>query len=155
MRTQYLDISMQRINTLHPKLISSAMRVMDKCADLRIPVYIIWGKRSIEEQDLLYRMGRTIPGKIVTMRKGGWSPHNYGLALDFCLLFNKELLSWEECYPRDYWKKKWLRAVQLFEGEGWISKWRGIDFEPGHVENLLEFNLKTLYEQTDFGNNWK
>lgn len=153
MTVKYLDVSIQRINSLDSRLIPSATRVFDKCIKNKIPVYIIWGSRTLEQQDLLFRCGRTIPGQIQTTHRGGFSAHNYGLALDFCLLFNKELLSWEECYPRSYWRNKWLKVVRYFEEEGWVSKWRGIDFEPGHVENLLENTILGLYEQTQNRNN--
>lgn len=148
---KFLDISMQRINTLHPKLIPSATRVFERCHRERVSMYVVWGKRTIEQQDTLYRLGRTIPGYIVTTHRGGYSAHNYGLALDFCLLFDNQLMSWEECYPRAYWRTKWLKAVRYFEEEGWVSKWRGYNFEPGHVENLLGSTILELYEQNFAG----
>lgn len=148
MKVHYLDTSIQRINSLHPQLVSSATKVFDKCIKNKIPVYIIWGTRTLEQQDLLFRFGRTIPGHIKTTHRGGYSAHNYGLALDFCLLFNKELMSWEECYSRDYWRNKWLKVVRYFEEEGWTAGWRMPSFEPGHVENLLGNTILGLYEQT-------
>ncbi len=42
------------------------------------------GYRSIEEQNLLYAKGRSMPGKIVTNAQGGESWHNFGLAIDSC-----------------------------------------------------------------------
>lgn len=151
--SKFLDVSMQRINTLNPKLIPSATKVFEKCYREKIPLYIIWGSRTLEQQDLLFRYGRTIPGPIQTTRRAGFSAHNYGLALDFCLLFNTELLSWEDVYPRDYWRNKWLKAVRFFEEEGWEAGWRWPSFEPGHVENLMGNKLADLYGQTNFGNN--
>lgn len=139
--SKYLDISIQRINTLDNRLILSAMRVFEKCYKNKVPIYIVWGTRSNDQQELLYRCGRTIPGVVQTTHRAGYSAHNYGLALDFCLLFNTEILSWEEVYPRWYWRQKWLRAVKYFEEEGWTSKWRGSDFEPGHIENLMGKNV--------------
>jgi hypothetical protein len=147
MIVKYLDVSMQRINTLDSRLIPSATRVFNKCIKNKIPIYIVWGHRTFEQQDLLFRCGRTIPGSIQTTHRGGHSAHNYGLALDFCLLFNKELLSWEDCYPRDYWRNKWLKVVRYFEEEGWTSAWRMPSFEPGHAENLLGNTILGLYEQ--------
>jgi hypothetical protein len=38
--------------------------------------------RSVASQDLLYAIGRSTDGKIVTNTKGGMSLHNYGLACD-------------------------------------------------------------------------
>ena len=150
--TAFLDVSMQRINTLNPKLIAPATRVFEKCIKNKIPVYIVWGARTLEQQDLLFRYGRTIPGRIVTTKRGGYSAHNYGLALDFCLLFNTELMSWEDVYPREYWRNKWLKVVRYFEEEGWESGWRWPSFEPGHVQNLLDNTLTSLYEQADIRN---
>jgi len=39
--------------------------------------------RSWKYQDQVYAQGRTLPGKIVTPCRGGFSMHNYGLAADF------------------------------------------------------------------------
>lgn len=37
---------------------------------------VIYGHRTIEEQDELYAQGRTKPGRIVTWKQGGESVHN-------------------------------------------------------------------------------
>lgn len=144
-----LDVSMLRINTLNPKLVPSATKVFERCHKEKIPVYIVWGSRTHEQQDVLFRLGRSIPGPIQTVHRPGRSPHNLGLALDFCLLFNDTLLSWEDVYPRDYWRNKWLKVVRYFEEEGWEAGWRWPAFEPGHVQNLLGMTLTQLYEQID------
>lgn len=150
--SKFLDVSMQRINTLNPKLIPSATRVFEKCVKDKIPLYIVWGSRTFEQQDLLFRFGRTIPGPIHTLHRGGFSAHNYGFALDFCLLFGNNMMSWEEVYPRDYWRNKWLRVVRYFEEEGWEAGWRWPSFEPGHVQNLMDNKLINLYEQANTRN---
>lgn len=41
------------------------------------------GLRTYAEQDNLYAQGRTAPGKRVTNARGGYSPHNFGVAADF------------------------------------------------------------------------
>lgn len=43
----------------------------------------ISGNRSWAEQDALYAKGRTAPGPKVTNARGGYSAHNFGIALDF------------------------------------------------------------------------
>jgi peptidoglycan L-alanyl-D-glutamate endopeptidase CwlK len=151
--SKFLDVSMQRINTLNPKLIASATKVFEKCHRDKIPVYVVWGSRSAAEQDFMFRFGRTVPGNILTTSRGGYSAHNYGMALDFCLLFDKELMSWEDVYPRDYWRNKWLRVVRYFEEEGWEAGWRWPSFEPGHVQNLMGSTIHELYEQNFNRNN--
>lgn len=44
-------------------------------AGLQIPIKVVYGFRSYELQDQLYRQGRT-------QKRGGQSPHNHGMALD-------------------------------------------------------------------------
>lgn len=43
------------------------------------------GYRTFEQQAGLYAQGRHVPGKIVTMARGGESAHNYGCASDWIL----------------------------------------------------------------------
>lgn len=47
-----------------------------------MPILVLHGYRSIEEQNALYAQGRTAPGKRVTNAKGGQSAHNFGMAID-------------------------------------------------------------------------
>ncbi|MCL6630685.1 MAG: M15 family metallopeptidase, partial [Armatimonadetes bacterium] len=51
-----------------------------------IQVKLVSGYRSQEEQDQLYAQGRTMPGKIVTNARGGYSWHNFGLAADYAFV---------------------------------------------------------------------
>lgn len=147
MNTQHRTTSISRINSLDSRLVASAMRVFERCSKVKIPIYITWGHRSFEEQSLLFRFGRSIPGQTVTSRRAGFSAHNYGLALDYCLLFEDTLLSWEDVYPRFYWRRKWLKVAAFFEEEGWESGWRQPSFEPQHVQNLLGQDLLYYVQQ--------
>lgn len=150
MNSAYQSVSLERVNTLSPKLVASATKVLNEAWKDRIPVYVVWGSRTIEQQDMLYRFGRSIPGDIITNKRGGFSPHNYGLALDFCLVHNDKFLDWNDVHERDYWRAKWFRLTRLFEAEEWTSGWRWSDFQPGHVENLLGNtigDLHKIYEQ--------
>lgn len=47
--------------------------------------------RTMAEQEALYAVGRTLPGRIVTRAKPGSSAHNYGLALDAYPLIHGKL----------------------------------------------------------------
>ena len=136
-----------------------AMSVFNEAKKQSIPLYITWGTRTVQDQDLLYRFGRTLPGRMMTMRRGGYSPHNYGLALDFCLVFNNEtMLTWDDAAPREYWRKKWRKVIALFSEEGWESGWQSMDFEPGHVQSLLGNSMTDLiraYEEDKSRNNWR
>jgi peptidoglycan L-alanyl-D-glutamate endopeptidase CwlK len=45
-------------------------------------VKILSGTRTYAEQNALYALGRTKPGRIVTKARGGFSNHNFGIAWD-------------------------------------------------------------------------
>jgi peptidoglycan L-alanyl-D-glutamate endopeptidase CwlK len=90
------ETSISRINTLHPKLVKPAMDIYTQCISDGFPIHIVCGKRTEEEQAVIYKYGRTIPGDILTPNRPGYSPHNYGLALDFCLYYAKQMQTWEE-----------------------------------------------------------
>jgi peptidoglycan L-alanyl-D-glutamate endopeptidase CwlK len=72
--------------TLHPQ-VQAVMRsflVAAKAiaAKSGLEVKAISGLRTYQEQDALYAKGRTAPGSIVTKARGGYSNHNFGLAID-------------------------------------------------------------------------
>lgn len=151
--------STQRIHTLHPKLIKPAMDAFAAIKKESIPIYITWGSRTIEEQNTLYRLGRSTPGRVYTLKKGGHSVHNYGLAMDFCLVYEGEdLMSWEECYPREYWRKKWRKAITIFSDFGWETGWHTMYSQPEHVQNMLDFKMEDLirtYEENKDRIDWR
>ena len=76
----------ERIQTLHPLLRKKAMAHLRALDEKSIKCRITHGERSFAEQDAIYALGRTKPGKIVTNAKGGDSWHNYCLAYDVVLL---------------------------------------------------------------------
>ena len=156
--TEFVDISMGRISTLDSRVIESATKAFQKCLSKHIPIYIIWGSRTVEQQELLYRSGRTMHGPIITSRRPGYSAHNFRLGLDFCLLDGKKLLTFDECLSNKVLHEKWFRAVRYFEEEGWESGWRWPSFEPGHLQNLMGHTIGDLHisyarhENRDNGN---
>lgn len=48
----------------------------------RLDIRAIMGTRTYEEQDALYAIGRTLPGRPVTNARAGQSNHNFGIAFD-------------------------------------------------------------------------
>jgi peptidoglycan L-alanyl-D-glutamate endopeptidase CwlK len=74
--------------------------------------------RSPEEQDALYAIGRTKPGRKVTNAKAGQSAHNYGLALDFVPMENGKPV-WDEGH------NAWRKAGNLAPSFGleWAGTW--------------------------------
>lgn len=78
--------------------------------------------RTFEEQNALYAEGRTTKGKIVTFAKSGMSWHNYAMAMDIVILYDKdnngtfETASWDE-------NAHFKMVVNYFKSHGW--KWGG------------------------------
>ncbi len=84
-------ITQQRIQKLHPKVREEVTKIILECdTELtgRAKIRITQTLRTFEEQDELYAIGRTKPGKKVTNAKAGQSIHNYGLAVDICLIID-------------------------------------------------------------------
>jgi len=120
-------ITLARIELLHPKLRTEAKEIYsDICKALkgRSAVRFTHTLRTIAEQDALYAQGRTAPGKIVTNAKGGKSYHNYGLAIDICLIIDGKEASWDT--TKDFDKdgiSDWMEIVTIFKSRGW--EWGG------------------------------
>ena len=146
MRQELIEKSYRRILTLHPQLQASAFKCYDACLAKDIPLYVVWARRSKQEQELLYRIGRDTPGKIVTYTRSDYSPHCYGLCIDFCLYSGDVFYEWPQCENSKYWRWKWIKVQKVFEQDGWESGWRWTNFQPGYLQNLLG---KTIIEHKD------
>jgi len=121
-------ISIERIKTLHPKLRGEVTTIVENIYKRGVPVRVVYGIRTFAEQELLYSQGRTRPGGIVTNAKPGLSYHQYGLAIDLCLLTEGgKNVSWDIKVDNDKDKTPdWMEMVEEFKKFGWI--WGG-DFK--------------------------
>ena len=130
------QISLQRINTLHPKIRKEVLELYTKANDLElgkgVRLRLSYTFRTYEEQDVLYAQGRTKPGKKVTNAKGGQSIHNFGLALDIVLMYDKDGIS------------DWLEVTKVFTSAGYTN---------GFITNGKKWDLPHF--QRDFGLSWK
>lgn len=77
----------QAIKLLHPSMQLKTRQLIARCRMVGIRLLIVSGYRSIEEQNKLFAQGRTTIGEIVTNAKGGWSSHQYGVAVDVVPVF--------------------------------------------------------------------
>lgn len=98
-----------RIAKLHPTIRTEATKIIQKCDKAltgRAKVRITQGLRTFKEQEKLYALGRTKVnpvgktskkpiGNKVTNAKAGQSIHNYGFAIDICLIIDGKTASWE------------------------------------------------------------
>ena len=157
-------VSYQRAHLLHPAVREEVINLIDQ-AEKQLPagiaIRIVQGLRTIAEQNELYAQGRTKPGNIVTNAKGGSSYHNYGLAIDFALLVDKDgngtydELSWDIKKDNDKdGVADWLEVVKVFEAGGWEwgGRWSSIKDMP-HVQKTFGHKWQELhyrYEKKQF-----
>lgn len=117
----------QRIANLHPSVKDEVTLIIEECDKAlsgKAKIRITEGLRTIEEQNLLYAKGRTLAGKKVTNAKGGQSIHNYGFAVDMCLIIDEKEASWDT--KKDWDNDKvadWYECVKIFAKNGW--EWGG------------------------------
>lgn len=127
-------ISLQRCQLLHPAVRQEAINAITTAEagfPTNVKIRVVQGYRTIAEQDALYAQGRNGDKRPkVTNAKGGSSYHNYGLAIDFAILYDKnsdgnfEELSWD--IAKDFDKDgvyDWNEVVRVFEALGW--QWGG------------------------------
>jgi peptidoglycan L-alanyl-D-glutamate endopeptidase CwlK len=136
-----------RIALLHPEVRGEVTNIIEEC-DIaltgRAKVRVTQGLRTFAEQDDLYAMGRTKPGKKVTNAKGGQSIHNYGFAVDICLIIDGKTASWDNAKDWDNDQiADWQECVNIFKKHGW--NWGG---------DWKSFKDLPHFEKNGFGD-WK
>ncbi len=116
-----------QIEKLHPSVRSEVTQIVLDC-DVALTgkakVRITQGLRTFAEQDALFQQGRTTKGKKVTNAKAGQSVHNYGFAVDICLIIDGKTASWETTKDWDNDQvADWFECVKIFAKHGW--EWGG------------------------------
>jgi len=164
-------ISIDRVARLHPKIRDEVKQLIEKAEEklpAHVAVRVVQGLRTFPEQDKLYAQGRTDKTKPkVTNSKAGQSYHNFGLAIDFALLIDKDRNSVYETISWDLLKDEdkdgvadWMEVVDVFEDAGytWGGRFVSIKDNP-HLEKnfglhwkelLKRHNAKDFIEQVDY-----
>ena len=132
-------LTIERIKTSHPKIREELLEQyieINNRLPMNVRLRFAWVLRTPEEQHKLF-----IQRPKVTKADSWQSIHNYGLAFDIVLLYDKdrngtfELASWE---VNKYWKE----VVEYFKLKGW--EWGG------------NWKFKdTPHFQKSFGLTWK
>ncbi|WP_149093432.1 M15 family metallopeptidase [Paenibacillus terrae] len=144
--------TLDQVRAKSAKRIAGLSDVQRKAAELLIdfayacgvPIVITQGLRTIDEQNGLYAQGRTKPGQIVTNARGGYSYHNFGVAIDFALLLpDGKNVSWDMRRDGDGdgiadWDEVVAEAKRI--GWNWGGDWRSFKDYP-HFE--MTFGLST------------
>lgn len=148
-------ITAGRIALLHPALreeIYATIEAVEAAFPPNVKVRIVQGLRTIDEQNALFAQGRTKEGQIVTNARGGTSYHNYGLAFDFAIMYDKdnngsfETLSWDVNYDFDKdGHADWQEVVQAFKAKGydWGGDWKSIKDDP-HLQKTFGYSWRQL-----------
>jgi len=149
-------ITLERIEKLHPKVRKEARQIYDEiCQALtgRAICRFAFTFRTIAEQDAIYAQGRTKPGKIVTRARGGYSWHNYGLAVDIVLIHD---VDGDGDYDRAVWDVKtdfdgdkisdWMEVVAIFKQYGWDwgGDWGRDISDPPHFQKTFGYSVRQL-----------
>ncbi|MFD1268855.1 M15 family metallopeptidase [Paenibacillus motobuensis] len=151
--------SAAKLNGLLPAVRAATEALITRCFYRGVPIVITQGLRTIAEQDALYAQGRTQlelnnaglshviaqPGKSkVTNARGGYSNHNFGVAIDFALLLpDGKNVSWD--MKRDGngdRQADWAEVVEEAKklGFAWGGDWVSFKDTP-HFE--MTFGLTT------------
>lgn len=136
--------SKSRLVGLQPAVLAATIALIERCYARGVPIVITQGLRTIEEQNGLYAQGRSKPGIIVTNARGGYSFHNFGLAVDFALLMpDGKQVSWDMRRDGDGDKTAdWMEVVQEAKALGfeWGGDWTSFKDYP-HLQ--IDFGLST------------
>jgi peptidoglycan L-alanyl-D-glutamate endopeptidase CwlK len=147
-----------RVKLLHPKIRDEVKDLIEKAEQslpITIAIAVPQGLRTIDEQNALYAQGRTKPGNIVTNASGGKSYHNYGLAFDFCLVYDTDKngvydeTSWDIRKDNDKdGVADCLEVVKVFEAAGyqWGGKWSSIKDYP-HLQKTFGNTWQKLFDK--------
>jgi len=123
-------LSAAKLTAVHPLLAQKVLQVLTQLELLGINCRVTQGLRTIAEQNALYAQGRTTPGRVVTNCQGGFSYHNYGLAVD-CV---PAIAGIDVTYSPDWnpshpdWKK--MEAAAAANGLDCGANWRSFPDYP-------------------------
>jgi len=142
--------TLKNIASLDPKAQAAftrfALAAQEVAATMRCDYIAIAGNRNWTEQDALYAQGRTTPGKKVTNARGGYSNHNFGIAIDFGV-FSKIVGEYlDETQPRVA-DKVHRACAELAEDNGlaWGGNWESFQDTPHYeVATLLTLEQKRV-----------
>jgi len=137
----------QKISLLHPSVRQEVTNIIlecDKVLNGRAKVRITQGLRTFAEQDELFKKRPK-----VTNAKGGQSVHNYGFAVDICLIIDGKTASWDTQKDWDNdGVSDWQEIVKIFAKYGWNwgGNWHTFKDMP-HFDKIGFDNWRTLIQK--------
>lgn len=135
-----------QVTRLHPVVAAKKDELVALSKNAGIDIVITDDFRSTEEQNALYRKGRSDEGAIVTQVKGGQSYHNYGLAIDFALGAPGGKVLWDLEYDGNRnGKSDWMEVVAIAKrlGFSWGGDWASFRDYP-HLQMDFGYSIGEL-----------
>jgi peptidoglycan L-alanyl-D-glutamate endopeptidase CwlK len=116
------SVSERNLATLDPALAEKIRTAAAEYEKTGSKFCVYDGYRTAAQEDALYEEGRTKPGKIVTMVRGGHSMHNYGMAADIVpfLAATSHILNWNPASAQYKAMVKALKDQGLVWGGDWV-----------------------------------
>ncbi|HIP35607.1 MAG TPA: M15 family peptidase [Crocinitomix sp.] len=152
-------LTIKRIKTLHPNVRNEALK-MYRIANNKLGKYVrlrfSWTYRFGFEQAKLYNQRPK-----VTNAKAGYSVHEYGLAFDIVLLYDKdrngtfETASWNTIFDGDNDNiADWLEVTKVFLSYGWKNGFlrNGRKWDKPHFQKTNGLKARDLKKIVDNGN---
>ena len=131
--------TLRAIESLTPAFQRQVRGWVTEMINSKIPPLIYCGRRTMEEQAALYKIGRSVKGKIVTNARPGESYHNYGLAFDWVPL--KPAAKDPTLLEIDWGDET---AFRLGEHVGGSFQLNGISWETGHLQSSQYANWRDI-----------
>ena len=143
------NLTIDRIYKSHPKIKEELLFLYLQCNNMlpkNVRLRFSYVFRSPEEQHALF-----LKRPKVTNADSWQSIHNYGLAFDIVLLYDKnndgtfETASWDN-------DKNWQMVISFFKSKGyeWGGDWKKFKDAP-HFQKDFGFDHKTLKQRIDKG----
>lgn len=140
------NITLSRLSKLDPLVSAEAIGIVQDLWSQDIKMRVTQGRRTWAEQAALYVKGRTLPGSIVTNARAGSSYHNYGLAIDFCVIRKNGSISYSLTEDSNLdTKADWMQIVAAFKSKGWEwgGDWKTIKDYP-HLQKTFGYSVAAL-----------
>ena len=118
------------IATLHVKVRPYVRALIENAVGQGIIIKVTSAMRTYAEQDKLYAQGRTAPGKIVTYAKGGYSNHNFGIAVDITIFKGSTDPEQAKTPVWDSPLYKVVGSIGMDLGLDWGGSWTSFKDEP-------------------------
>lgn len=143
-------LTINRINKAHPRvkeLLLNQYKEINRRLPKHVRLRFSHVYRSPEEQDILFNQKPK-----VTNAKGWQSIHNYGLAFDIVILYDKDNNGTFESVSWDLNDVNFLAVVKYFKSKGWEwgGDWKKFP-DPPHFQMTFGHTAKSLKSLIDSG----